>query len=86
MATGHKSFSVVAELNSSVPGKIAAPVSPREGYPELPILSDYYYFSSHIMETLPAKSSIYPSIRMDVIGVVRHRFSKDLIKSFTYTE
>jgi hypothetical protein len=40
MATGHNSFSVVAELNSSVPCKIAAPVSPREAYPGLPDLSD----------------------------------------------
>jgi hypothetical protein len=40
MATGHSCISLAAELNSSVPCKIAAPVSPREGYPELPGLSD----------------------------------------------
>jgi hypothetical protein len=40
MATGHNNFSVAAELNSSVPCKIAAPVSPRERYLELPDLSD----------------------------------------------
>jgi hypothetical protein len=40
MATGHNSFPVVAELNSSAPCKPAAPVSPRERYPELPDLSD----------------------------------------------
>jgi hypothetical protein len=40
MATGHNSFSVVAELNSAVPCKIAEPVPPREVYPELPDLSD----------------------------------------------
>ena len=33
--TDRKSFSAVAELNSSVPCKTASPVSPREGYPEL---------------------------------------------------
>jgi hypothetical protein len=35
LATGHNSFSVVAEFNSSVPCKIAATASPRDGYPEL---------------------------------------------------
>jgi hypothetical protein len=40
MATGHNRFSVVAEHKSSFPCKTAATVSPREGYPELPDLSD----------------------------------------------
>ena len=40
MATDHNIFSVLAELNSSISGKIAAPVPPRELCPELPHLSD----------------------------------------------
>jgi hypothetical protein len=40
MATDHNSFSVLAELNSSVSGKIAAPVPHRELCPELSDLSD----------------------------------------------
>ena len=40
MATGHKNSSEAAERNSSLPCKTAAPVSPSEGYPELPDLSD----------------------------------------------
>jgi hypothetical protein len=40
MAAGHKRFSVLAEHSLAFPCKIAATVSPREGYPELPDLSD----------------------------------------------
>jgi len=40
MATGQNRFSVLAEQGSSLPYKSAAPVSPREAYPELPDLSD----------------------------------------------
>jgi hypothetical protein len=39
MATGHNTLSVVEELSSPAFCKIAAPVSPRRGYPELPYLS-----------------------------------------------
>jgi hypothetical protein len=39
MATGHNTFSVVEEISSPVFCKIAAPVSPRRGYPKLPDLS-----------------------------------------------
>jgi hypothetical protein len=38
MATGRNRFSAVAEHNSSLPYKTAAPVSPTEGYQELPEL------------------------------------------------
>jgi hypothetical protein len=37
---GHNRFSVVAEHNSFLTCKIVATVSPGEGYPELPDLSD----------------------------------------------
>ena len=40
MATGHNRFSVLEELTSHAFCKIAAKVSPRWGYPELPNLSD----------------------------------------------
>ena len=39
MATGHNRFSVVEEFRSPAFCKIAAPVSPRRGYPQLPDLS-----------------------------------------------
>jgi len=39
-ATGQNSYSVVAQHSSSGLYKIAAPVLPRRGYPELPDLSD----------------------------------------------
>jgi len=40
MATGLNMFSVVEELSSPAFHKIAALVSPKRGYPELPDLSD----------------------------------------------
>jgi hypothetical protein len=40
MPTGHNRFSVVEELSSPACCKIAAPVSPKRGYPELPELSE----------------------------------------------
>jgi hypothetical protein len=40
MATGHNRFSVLAEHSLFFPCKITTTVSPREGYPELPDLSD----------------------------------------------
>ena len=40
MVAGHNRFSVVAEHNSFLTCKTVATVSPREGYPELPDLSD----------------------------------------------
>jgi len=40
MATGHNRVSVVAEHSSCLPCKIAAIVSPREGCPESPDVSD----------------------------------------------
>ena len=40
MATGLNMFSVVEELSSPAFRKIAALVSPKRGYPELPDLSD----------------------------------------------
>ena len=40
MATGHNRLSVIEELSSHAFCKIAAPVSPRKGYLELPDLSD----------------------------------------------
>ena len=40
MVSGNSRFSVVAEHGSSLSCKIAASVLPREGYPELPELSD----------------------------------------------
>jgi hypothetical protein len=40
MATGHNRFSVLAEHSLSLLCKIAATVSPREGYLELPDLPD----------------------------------------------
>jgi hypothetical protein len=40
MATGRNSLSVIADVASYVPCKTAAAVSPREGCPELPDLSD----------------------------------------------
>jgi hypothetical protein len=40
MATGHNKFFVVEELSSRAFCKVAAPVSPKRGYPELPDLSD----------------------------------------------
>ena len=40
MATGHNRFCVLAEHSLSLPYKNAATVSPREGYLELPNLSD----------------------------------------------
>jgi hypothetical protein len=49
MATGHNRFPVLAELNSSLPYKIAATVSPSERYPELPALSNYRLLYSTIV-------------------------------------
>jgi hypothetical protein len=40
MASGHNRSSEVAECNSSLSSKIAAIVSLKERYPELPDLSD----------------------------------------------
>jgi hypothetical protein len=40
MATGHNRFSVVEELSPPACCNIAAAVSPKRGYPELPDLSD----------------------------------------------
>ena len=40
MATGLNMFSVVEEISSPAFRKIAALVSPKRGYPELPDLSD----------------------------------------------
>ena len=49
MATGRNRFSVVAEHNSSLPCKTAAPVSPTESYQEFPeLFNNFLPFSRNL--------------------------------------
>jgi hypothetical protein len=75
MATGHNRFSVVAELNSAVPRKIAAPVSSREGYPELPDISDNpHHYSTPVKEVFLCKltQSFYTHAYTFMLPIVIH--------------